>query len=333
MKILITGGMGFLGSHTCLALLNAGHEIVIADNLSNSRYTVLENIEKLTNKKVYFYEIDVTKKKDVFEIFKIHRIDGVIHFAGYKSVAESVDLPLDYYYNNLVSTIILAKACKQFNVKRFVFSSTATVYGSNNISPIPETTNILETNNPYGETKSMCERILKDLSNTNPNFSVSILRYFNPIGADESGLIGEEPRGTPNNIMPYIMQVASGKISKLQVFGNSYPTIDGTGVRDYIHVSDLAEGHVTVLENMSNGVDIFNLGTGKGTSVLELITTFELVNGVKVPYEIVDRRQGDIGICFADVTKIEKEFGWTAKRNLKDMCRDSWEFEMKNSSM
>jgi UDP-glucose 4-epimerase len=259
-------------------------------------------------------------------IFAGHSVDGVVHFAGFKAVGESVEKPLEYYYNNLVSTIVLAKVCRKFKVDKLVFSSSATVYGDNR-SPLDERMALLPTTNPYGETKAMCERILIDAQKASPALSIAILRYFNPVGAHESGMIGESPNGIPNNLMPYITQVAKGKLAKLRVFGGDYPTIDGTGVRDFIHVMDLAEGHVAALDHLSNGVHIYNLGTGKGTSVLQLILAFEEANGMQVPYEIVGRRPGDIAECFADVSKAQSELLWNAKRGIVEMCRDAWKFE------
>ncbi|QUW21257.1 UDP-glucose 4-epimerase GalE [Sporosarcina sp. Marseille-Q4063] len=329
MNILVTGGAGYIGSHTCVALLEAGHSVIIADNLSNSKRENVEKIMRLVDKEVTFYEIDVTDEEAVDVIFRNYNIDGVIHFAGHKAVGESVEKPLDYYCNNIVSTIVLTKACKKYDVRRFVFSSSATVYGDNTV-PFVESMNLLPTTNPYGETKAMSERILTDIAKSNPAFSVSLLRYFNPVGAHESGLIGEVPSGIPNNLMPYVTQVAKGNLKKLQVFGNDYPTVDGTGVRDYIHVMDLAEGHVAALENLTEGVHIYNLGTGKGTSVLELVNAFEEANGIEVPYEVVGRRPGDIASCYADVSKAERELGWTAKRDVISMCWDAWRFEKNN---
>ena len=331
MNILVTGGAGYIGSHTCVALLEAGHSVIVADNLCNSKAESIEKIKQITNKELTFYEIDVTDEVKLETIFSNHEIDGVIHFAGLKAVGESVEKPLAYYYNNLVSTMVLANACLKYHVNRFVFSSSATVYGDNTV-PFVETMELLPTTNPYGETKAMSERILTDIANANPAFSVSILRYFNPVGAHKSGLIGEAPNGIPNNLMPYVTQVAKGKLKKLRVFGNDYPTVDGTGVRDYIHVMDLAEGHVAALDHLTEGVHIYNLGTGQGTSVLELVKAFEEANGIEVPYEIVDRRPGDIAECYADASKAKRELGWIAKRDIIAMCRDAWRFE-KTTSM
>lgn len=326
MNILVTGGAGYIGSHTCIALLETGHSVIIADNLSNSKSETVMKIMDIADKEVTFYEIDVTDAEAVDIIFRNYKFDGVIHFAGLKAVGESLEKPLEYYYNNIVSTMVLTKACQKYGVNRFVFSSSATVYGDNKV-PFVETMDLLPTTNPYGETKAMSERILTDIANANPAFSVSILRYFNPVGAHESGLIGEAPNGIPNNLMPYVTQVAKGKLEKLRVFGNDYPTVDGTGVRDYIHVLDLAGGHVAALENLTEGVHVYNLGTGKGTSVLELVKAFEEANDIEVPYEIVDRRPGDIASCYADASKAKRELGWTAKRDIIAMCRDAWRFE------
>lgn len=326
MNILVTGGAGYIGSHTCVALLEAGHDVIVADNLSNSKIESIDNIKQITNKEVVFYQVDVTNESEVETIFKNHKIDGVIHFAGYKAVGESVEKPISYYYNNVVSTLILSQVCLKYGVQRFVFSSSATVYGDNKV-PFVEAMDLLLTTNPYGETKAMSERILTDIVKANPSFSVALLRYFNPVGAHKSGLIGEAPNGIPNNLMPYVTQVAKGKLDKLRVFGNDYPTPDGTGVRDYIHVVDLAEGHVAALNHLTTGVEVFNLGTGKGTSVLELIHAFEKANEIQVPYEIVDRRAGDIASFYADTQKAEKELGWKAKLDVIDMCKDAWHFE------
>lgn len=328
MNILVTGGAGYIGSHTCVALLEAGHEVIVADNLCNSNAGNLAKIRQITQKAMIFYAADLTDHAAVNKIFANHKIDGLIHFAGLKAVAESVEKPLAYYYNNIVSTLLLAAACQEFGVRKFTFSSSATVYGENE-NPFMETMPLRPTTNPYGESKVMSEKILTDIAKANRAFSVSLLRYFNPVGAHESGLIGEVPNGIPNNLMPYITQVAKGKLDKLRIFGNDYPTVDGTGVRDYIHVMDLAEGHVAALHHLTGteGVHIFNLGTGKGTSVLGLVKAFEEANGVPVKYEIVDRRPGDIAEAYADVAKAEKELNWTAKRGIDDMCRDAWRFE------
>ena len=331
MNILVTGGAGYIGSHTCVALLEAGHTVVIVDNLCNSKVETIDKIKQISNKEVTFYEIDVTDEAALDDIFSKNSIHGVIHFAGLKAVGESVEKPLEYYYNNLVSTMVLSKISRKYCVKKFVFSSSATVYGDN-ISPFVENMTLLPTTNPYGETKAMSERILTDICKANPDFSVALLRYFNPVGAHESGLIGEAPNGIPNNLMPYITKVAKGELEKLQVFGNDYETVDGTGVRDYIHVLDLADGHVAALNNLSEGVHVYNLGTGEGTSVLQLLKAFEEANDIKLPYEIVDRRPGDIATCYADASKAKKELGWTATRGIVEMCRDAWRFEKGNNN-
>ena len=326
MNILVTGGMGYIGSHTCVALLEEGYNVIIVDNLSNSDIKTLDKIKAITKKDLSFYNIDLTDENALNSIFIENKIDAVIHFAAFKSVGESVDKPLEYYYNNVVSTIVLAKVCKKYNVKKVVFSSSATVYGDN-ISPFTEDMELLKTTNPYGETKAMSERILQDLVVSNPEFNIAILRYFNPVGAHESGLIGESPKGIPNNLMPYISKVAKGELNKLKVFGDNYNTIDGTGVRDYIHVMDIAEGHVAALINIKKGVHIYNLGTGKGTSVMELIKAFEDANNIRIPYKVVNRRYGDIAECYASIDKAKKELKWSAKRNISEMCRDAWNFE------
>ncbi|UNC93483.1 UDP-glucose 4-epimerase GalE [Candidatus Contubernalis alkaliaceticus] len=326
MQILVAGGAGYIGSHTCTALLEAGHRVIAADNLCNSKAETIIKVEHIAGKDMVFYEIDVTDTASVDTVFANHEIDGVIHFAGFKAVGESVEKPLDYYYNNIVSTMVLSRACMKYGVGKFVFSSSATVYGENQV-PFVETMDLLPTTNPYGETKAVSERILTDAARANPGFKVSLLRYFNPVGAHESGLIGESPNGIPNNLMPFITQVVKGKLDRLQIFGNDYPTIDGTGVRDYIHVMDLAEGHVSALDHLTEGVHIYNLGTGQGTSVLQLVRAFEEAIGVEVPFEIVTRRPGDIAECYADVSKAQEELGWTARRDIIAMCRDAWRFE------
>lgn len=325
MNILVTGGAGYIGSHTCVALLEAGYTVIIADNLCNSKVETIHKIKQITNKEVTFYHIELTDENALDNIFFNHSIYGVIHFAGLKSIADSLEKPLKYYYNNLVTTMLLCKACKKYGVKKFIFSSSATVYGDNKV-PFLETIKLMPSTNPYGESKAMIERILTDISKTNPDWCVAILRYFNPVGAHESGLIGENPNGIPNNLMPYITKVAKGEIKKLYIFGNDYSTVDGTGVRDYIHVMDLAEGHVAAIDKLASGVHIYNLGTGEGTSVLQLVKTFEEENGVEVPYKIVDRRKGDIAECYADISKASIELNWKAKRNLNEMCKDAWQF-------
>lgn len=303
--------------------------MVVADNLSNSKRKSIETIERITNQEIPFYEVDVSDKQAVERIFETNPIDGVIHFAGLKAVSESVEKPATYYENNLVSTLVLVNSCLKFGINRFVFSSSATVYGENEV-PFVETMERYPTTNPYGETKAMCERILTDIARANPLFSVSLLRYFNPVGAHESGMIGEEPKGIPNNLMPYLTQVAKGKIDDLSIYGNDYPTIDGTGVRDYIHVMDLAEGHVAALTYLKKGAHIYNLGTGQGTSVLQLVKAFELTNGVTIRYKMAPRRPGDIACCYANVDKAKSELQWSAKRDVVTMCKDAWRFEQNN---
>ena len=326
MNILVTGGAGFIGSHTCVSLLETGQSVIIADKFSNSNIEIIEKIKKITGKEVILYKVDLTDREKTSGIFVENDIDGVIHFAGLKSVGESIQKPLEYYRNNLESTLNLLEMCQKHKVNKFIFSSSATVYGNNQV-PFEETMGLLPTTNPYGETKSMIERILIDFAKSVPEFSVSILRYFNPVGAHKSGLIGESPSGIPNNLMPYITQVAKGKLNQLRVFGNDYNTVDGTGVRDYIHVVDLAEGHLAALDNLKKGVNIYNLGTGKGTSVLQLIKAFEDANKIKIPFEIVERRDGDIAECFASTNKANEELNWVAKKDIFEMCLDSWNFE------
>lgn len=327
MKILVTGGTGYIGSHTCVELLNQGYEVVIFDNLYNSKIEVLDKIEAITGKKPLFYKADMLQKEEIRRIFEEHTFDAVIHFAGLKAVGESVEKPLLYYQNNLTGTINLCELMAEYKCKRIIFSSSATVYGSPQTVPITEDFP-LGTTNPYGTTKLFLERILSDLCVPDKDWSVVLLRYFNPIGAHESGLIGEAPNGIPNNLMPYITQVAVGKLPVLGVFGNDYDTPDGTGVRDYIHVVDLARGHVHAVDRVisSSGVNIYNLGTGNGYSVLDIVRAFEAANGVKIPYEIKPRRAGDIAICYANPQRAENELGWKAEYDLERMCRDSWRF-------
>lgn len=328
MKILVSGGLGYIASHTVVELLHNNHSVVIIDNLYNSQISTKSKIEEITNKKVEFYNIDATNFIDVSNLCKQYKFDGIIHFAGFKAVGESVEKPLMYYHNNLLSTINLARVALEYKIPKFIFSSSATVYGDGS-SPFDETTHLLERTNPYGETKAMSERILIDTAKANKDLSVTLLRYFNPVGAHRSGLIGEVPNGIPNNLMPYITQVAKGLRDKLYIYGNDYETIDGTGVRDYIHVVDLAKGHLKALESKKEGINIYNLGTGKGTSVLELVNAFMKVNKINIPYEITDRRPGDIAVSFADCSKAKKELNWEAKLTLEDMVKDAWNFEKK----
>ena len=326
MEILVTGGAGFIGSHTCVALMEAGHRAIVADNLCNSSVETLEGIGRITGEKPVFYRIDVADAAEVDRVFSCHRIGAVIHFAGLKAVSESVKKPLDYYYNNTVSTMVLAGACRSYGVKRFVFSSSATVYGDNRV-PFTETMELRPAANPYGRTKVVSEQILTDAAGAEKGWAVALLRYFNPVGAHESGLIGEAPAGTPGNLMPYLVRVAGGELAGLRIFGNDYDTVDGTGVRDYMHVCDLAGGHLQALHRLSPGVRIYNLGTGRGTSVLQLVQAFEKTNGIKIPYEFAPRRPGDIAESYADVTRARRELGWSARRTLADMCSDAWRFE------
>ena len=332
-KILVTGGAGYIGSHTCVELLNAGKEIVVIDNFSNSNEKALDSIKKITGKDFKFYNIDYLDRASLENVFSENDIDAVLNFAGYKAVGESVKEPLKYYINNISGALVLLDTMKKFNVKKFVFSSSATVYGNPEIIPITEECKVGGTTNPYGTTKLFIEQILKDLYNSDNTWDIAILRYFNPIGAHESGLLGENPKGIPNNLMPYISKVAAGNLKELSVFGNDYNTPDGTGVRDYIHVVDLAKGHLLALNKLDKeqkGIYIYNLGTGKGYSVLDLVNAFERVNNIKVPYVIAPRRPGDIASCYSDPTKALKELGWSAEKNLDDMCKDSWNFQVKN---
>lgn len=331
MKILVTGGAGYIGSHTSVELLNDGYEIIIVDNLSNSKVEVLDRIRELTGRDFRFYKVDLLNKVELDQVFIKNNIDGVIHFAGLKAVGESVIKPLEYYHNNITGTLVLCQLMRKHGVSKIVFSSSATVYGKPERVPISEDFP-LSTTNPYGSTKLMIENILKDLYKADNRWGISLLRYFNPIGAHESGRIGEDPNGIPNNLMPYITQVALGRRKDLSIFGNDYKTHDGTGVRDYIHVVDLAQGHLRALEKLikSPGLDIYNLGTGLGYSVLDMVNNFERITGEKVPYKIVDRRPGDIDSCYADPSKAKKELGWKAKRDIKDMCRDAWNWQVNN---
>ena len=331
MVILVTGGAGYIGSHTCVELLSKNEELVIVDNFSNSKPEVLEKIKEITKKDFKFYEVDLLDKPSLEKVFQENDIKEVIHFAGLKAVGESVQKPLQYYHNNITGTITLLEVMNKFNCKKIVFSSSATVYGLPKTVPITEDFP-LSTTNPYGSTKLFIEQILKDCCVPDKDFSVILLRYFNPIGAHSSGLIGEDPNGIPNNLMPFIARVADGTYPELNVFGNDYETHDGTGVRDYIHVVDLSIGHIKAIEKIRNmkGVEIYNLGTGKGFSVLDLVNTFEKVNNVKVNYKIVERRAGDIAVCYANCDKALKELGWKCERNIEDMCRDTWNFILKN---
>ncbi|HEM5197007.1 TPA: UDP-glucose 4-epimerase GalE [Streptococcus suis] len=331
MSILVTGSAGYIGSHTVVELLKLGKEVVIVDNLSNSSILVLDRIETITGKRPTFYELDVANKVALREVFEKENIESAIHFAGYKAVGESVEKPVMYYENNIMSTLALVEVMAEFGVKKIVFSSSATVYGLNNPSPLVETMPTSATN-PYGYTKVMLEQILRDVEVADKEWSIALLRYFNPIGAHESGLIGEDPAGIPNNLMPFIAQVAVGKREELSVFGNDYDTVDGTGVRDYIHVIDLALGHIKALEKISTtaGVHTYNLGSGQGTSVLELVQAFEKVNGVPVPYKIVDRRPGDVATCYANADKALAELNWKTEKTIEDMCRDTWNWQSKN---
>jgi UDP-glucose 4-epimerase len=333
MKILVTGGNGYIGSHTCVELLNNGYEVVILDNFSNSKRENLSKIKQITGKDFTFYEGNMIDEGILDKIFTENKIDAVIDFAAYKAVGESVEKPVEYYTNNVSTVLVLLSAMKKYNVKKLVFSSSATVYGDPEVLPITEDCKTGNTTNPYGTSKLFVEQILKDLYKSDNTFDIAILRYFNPIGAHSSGLIGEEPNGIPANLLPYVSKVASGKLECLSVFGNDYDTKDGTGVRDYIHVVDLAIGHIKALEKLNKegrGLFIYNLATGTGYSVLDIINTFEKVNNVKVNYKIVNRRPGDIAACYSDPTKAKEELGFVATKTLEDMCRDLWNYEKNN---
>jgi len=332
MAILVTGGAGYIGSHTVVELQNAGMEVVVLDNLCNSSRESLKRVEKITGKPVKFYEVDIQDATGLNQVFENEDIDSCIHFAGLKAVGESVEKPLEYYTNNISGSLVLFDVMRKHNVKNIVFSSSATVYGAPKFVPITEDCPKGEITNPYGQTKGMLEQILTDIQKADPEWNVILLRYFNPIGAHESGTIGENPNGIPNNLMPYITQVAVGKLKSLGVFGNDYDTPDGTGVRDYIHVVDLAIGHVNAINKIKEnpGLKIYNLGTGKGYSVLDIVKNFEEASGIKIPYVIKPRRAGDIATCYSDATKAKEELGWVATRDLKKMCEDSWRWQKGN---
>ena len=333
MAILLPGGAGFIGSHTAVELLNAGREIIIIDNFSNSKPQVLDAIKKITGKDFKFYKMDYMDREKLEKVFEENEIEAVMNFAGYKAVGESVQKPIEYYTNNISGALVVLDTMRKYNCKKFIFSSSATVYGDPEVIPITEECKTGGTTNPYGTTKLFIEQILKDIYKSDNTWDICILRYFNPVGAHESGLIGEEPQGIPNNLMPYIARVAVGTLKELSVFGNDYDTPDGTGVRDYIHVVDLAKGHVKALEKLEKeekGLYIYNLGTGKGYSVLDMVKAFEKATGKKVPYKIAPRRAGDIATCYADPKKAKEELGWQAEKTLEDMCLDSWNYIQKN---
>ena len=332
MNVLLAGGAGYIGTHTCVELINAGHDVVIADNYSNSCPEAVARVEEITGRKIPLYEADVCDKEAVEKIFAENKIDAVIHFAGLKAVGESCEKPVEYYRNNIDSTLTLLETMKKYNVNNFIFSSSATVYGTPKVVPLVETMPTGSPTNPYGWTKLMMEQILSDTARANPDMSIVLLRYFNPIGAHESGRIGEDPNGIPNNLMPYITQVAAGRLQRLGVFGDDYPTHDGTGVRDYIHVVDLAKGHVKAIDYSAEhkGTEIFNLGTGTGYSVLDIVKAFSKVNDIEIPYDIKPRRAGDVAECYADASKAAQLLGWVAEKSLEDMCKDSWNWQSNN---
>ncbi|WP_411332979.1 UDP-glucose 4-epimerase GalE [Metabacillus indicus] len=329
MKILVSGGAGYIGSHTCAELLLSGHEIVVVDNLSNSNESSLVRVKEITGKDLIFIKEDITDEMKMEKIFLEHHFDAVIHFAGHKAVGESVSVPLNYYYNNISGSLTLFKLMKKYEIKKLVFSSSATVYGSHNKVPLKEDMP-LSASNPYGRTKLFIEEMLRDIYSSDHEWSIAILRYFNPVGAHPSGLLGESPKGTPNNLFPYVTQVAAGKRTCLSIFGSDYDTKDGTGIRDYIHVADLAAGHLKALEAVacSNGIEAFNLGTGQGYSVLEIVRMFEKVSGKKIPFQLSERRKGDAAVSYADCSKARILLQWNAKKSLEDMCRDSWKWQM-----
>lgn len=331
MNVLLTGGAGYIGSHTAIELINSGHNVIVVDNLVNSSEESIKRVREITGKEILFYNSDVCDADALRDIFNAHQIDAVIHFAGLKSVGESVSSPLAYYRNNIDSTLSLLEVMKEFGTSKLVFSSSATVYGTPEELPLKESSRTgMGITNPYGQTKFMIEQILRDVQLAQPNMSITLLRYFNPVGAHPSGRIGEDPNDVPNNLLPYVSQVAVGKLSSVKVFGNDYDTVDGTGVRDYIHVVDLAAGHVAALDNITGGVHTYNLCTGKGTSVLELIDAFSKAAGKKIPYEIVDRRPGDIASCYASADLAKAELGWQANKTIKQACEDSWRWQSHN---
>lgn len=332
MAILVTGGAGFIGSHTCVELLEAGYDVVVVDNLYNSSRKSLDRVEQITGKKPVFYEADILDREALSRIFEKEQIESVIHFAGLKAVGESVSKPIEYYYNNIAGTLVLCDVMRRHNVKNIVFSSSATVYGDPAFIPITEECPKGKITNPYGQTKGMLEQVLEDIHVSDPEWNVILLRYFNPIGAHKSGLIGEDPKGIPNNLVPYVAQVAIGKLETLGVFGDDYDTPDGTGVRDYIHVVDLAKGHVAAIKKLEEkkGVLIYNLGTGKGYSVLDVVHAFEKACGKEIPYTIKPRRPGDIATCYADPAKAKAELGWEAQYGIEEMCADSWKWQSMN---
>lgn len=332
MSILVTGGAGFIGSHTCVELLEAGYEVVVVDNLYNASRKSMDRVEQITGKKLTFYEADILDREALNQIFEKEKIDSVIHFAGLKAVGESVAKPIEYYYNNIAGTLVLCDVMRKHNVKNIVFSSSATVYGDPAFIPITEECPKGKITNPYGQTKGMLEQVLEDIHVSDPEWNVILLRYFNPIGAHKSGLIGEDPKGIPNNLVPYVAQVAIGKLKCLGVFGDDYDTPDGTGVRDYIHVVDLAKGHVAAIKKLEEkkGVLIYNLGTGKGYSVLDVVHAFEKACGKEIPYEVKPRRPGDVAACYADPAKAKAELGWEAENGIEEMCADSWKWQSMN---
>lgn len=332
MRVLVTGGAGYIGSHTCIELLNSGNDVIVVDNLSNSKEIALDRVKKITGKDIKFYQIDVLDRDELEKVFAKEEIDYVIHFAGLKAVGESVAIPLKYYHNNLTGTFVLCELMEKYGVRNLVFSSSATVYGDPASVPISEEFPLSATN-PYGRTKLMIEDILRDLYIANKTWNIAILRYFNPVGAHISGTIGEDPNGIPNNLIPYISQVAVGKLKQLSIYGNDYNTIDGTGVRDYIHVVDLAKGHIKALEKLAKehiGIREYNLGTGNGYSVLQMVEAFSKASGKEIPYKIVDRRPGDIASCYAKTDRAKNELGWEAQKGLADMCEDSWRWQSSN---